>query len=600
MLTFLFALLYHPVLEPVWSNAAHFPEELLKGPELPYYIPADKLKIQVEYYNRLTDPEARRKILVTLRSSGSNDVLPHLLSLLKKENNVQLQGDILSVMLQIADAHGCANISVDPVFKTLLDSPSDAVRAGAAAFLILKGEKSNSLTSALEKETSNTVVQIVFARMAQHNRYLPLEDLRSLIQKTKNPSLRYYALEMLAACSPAADREDLLRNEKDRRGQLAIIAGLGKNSRMPDALLKEFSKSTDAGMRLALASIRPGSKARITILKKLLSAKEAIIRRQAVMSLQYAASSASLIEAVVPSMSASDRTVRTAAGKTLAVLTPAKLPDSVLAKKTDPLAHLPLLEIIRSKNNKEYAKVAAEILTYTSPDKIPEEVQVSAIETLSLLKNQQSAPVILQFANSKYASVRCRVAEGLRFFPGSATQQALKKLLADRDEKTGIKALDSVRYLKCASLAPDVSRALRNFKHGTSYRAAAMRALSAFPGKLTAEGVSNLKRLIFTQCISAGGGAPPMYEQGEARALGVYLLMLSGKAGNVNAQKLFEDAVKKFRDPFTVTSSDTLDEFNDLNTLRLLRQVYQIRDGKKLEKVPYELPEPDYNFYPVK
>ena len=99
MLTFLFALLYHPVLEPVWSNAAHFPEELLKGPELPYYIPADKLKIQVDYYNRLTDPEARRKILVTLRSSGSNDVLPHLLSLLKKENNVQLQGDILSVML---------------------------------------------------------------------------------------------------------------------------------------------------------------------------------------------------------------------------------------------------------------------------------------------------------------------------------------------------------------------------------------------------------------------------------------------------------------------------------------------------------------------
>ena len=82
--------------------------------------------------------------------------------------------------------------------------------------------------------------------------------------------------------------------------------------------------------------------------------------------------------------------------------------------------------------------------------------------------------------------------------------------------------------------------------------------------------------------------------------MGVYLLMLSGKAGNVNAQKLFEDAVKKFRDPFTVTSSDTLDEFNDLNTLRLLRQVYQIRDGKKLEKVPYELPEPDYNFYPVK
>ena len=328
-------------------------------------------------------------------------------------------------------------------------------------------------------------------------------------------------------------------------------------------------------------------------MKKLLSAREAIIRCQAVTSLRYAESSASLIDAIVPAMSASERAVRTAAGETLAVLTPVTLPDSILYKVEDPAAFLPLLEIIRAKNNKNYAKVAAEILTDpASADN--EEVQVSAVKTLSLLKNPQSAPVLLPFAGSKFAKVRCEVAKGLRHFPGAATQQALRKLIADKDPQTGLKALDSVRYLKYSALAPEVSNALRNFRHDTIYRTAAIRTLCAFPEKLTPQGVSNLRRLILTQCIVVGGGAPPTYEQGEARALGVYLLMLSGRKGNASAQKLYEEALRRFHDPFKALAENNMDEFNDEGALRMLRQVFQVRDGKELEKVPCILPEPEY------
>lgn len=598
MLTFLFALLYQPVLEPLWSNAPHFPEELLRSPELPYYIPANQLKIQADYYKRIPDPEVRRKILTTLRYSGSRDVLPLLLALLRNESNVALQADILSVMVQIADSYGCSNVPVDPVLKNLLDSSASSVRAHAAEFLLLKGEKTVFLKPVLQKETNASVVHMIFARLKKQNMSLPVGDLRQLVSTTKNTDLRICALEMLAEQSPAADREDVLRNVKDRRSQLAIIAGLGRNQRMPDGILKEYSKSDDPGIRLALASIRPGSNARVAILKKLLSANEPVIRRQAILSLQNAAPTSDLIAAVLPAMSASDRTVRTAAGETLAVLAPVKLPENVLAKVNDPLAHLPLLEIIRCKNDPGYAKVAVEILTAPTTA-ANEEVQISAVTVLTLLKNQQTAPVLLQFANSQFATVRCRVAEGLRFFPGAATQQALKKLLADSDRKTGVCAFDSIRYLKYSALAPEICRALCNFKHDTIYRTAAMRALSAFPEKLTAEGVNNLKRLIFTQCIQVGGGAPPMYEQGETRALGVYLLMQSGKAGNVKAQKLYEEAVKRFRDPFAPIP-EQLDEFNDVNALRMLRQVYLIRDGKLPEKVPYTLPEPEYYFTPAK
>ena len=591
-LILLTAVIYQPVLEPAWSKSEHFPDELLKAPELPYHIPAEKMKKQLQYYKAVPDPEVRRKILTTLRYGANAERYPELLSLLKGENNTSLQADILKLLLLAAEQQ-TGKIAADPVLKSLLASSSPSVRAYACELLILSGEKTDFLKAVLEKETSASTVEIIFDRLDKQALTLPLITLREIIQNTKNPDLRIRGLEALAKWSPAADREELLRNVKDKRSQLAVINGLGRNPRMPDRLLKEYSKSKDLQILLALASIRPGSNARIDMLKKLLTVREPIIRRQAVISLRYAKSSASLVDAIVPAMSAPERAIRTAAGETLAILTPAVLPDTVLRKVDDPTAFLPLLEIIRAKKNKKYAKFAAEILTDpASADN--EEVQVTAVRTLSLLKNPQTAPVILQFADSKFTSVRCEVAKGLRHFPGSATQQALRKLLADNDQQTGVKALDSVRYLKYSALAPEVSTALRNFKHDSIYRAAAIRTLCVFPEKLTAQGVSNLRRLIFTQCIVIGGGAPPAYEQGEVRALAVYLLMLSGRKGNAAAQKLYKEAVAKFRDPFKAISENTLDEFNDENVMRMLCQVFQIRDGKELEKIPAVLPEPEY------
>ena len=546
----------------------------------------------MQYYKAVPDPEVRRKILYTLRHGANAENYSALLSLLKNENNSSLQADILKLLLLAAEQQS-GKAAADPVLTSLLASPSPAVRAHASELLILSGAKTDFLKAVLEKETSASVAEIIFDRLDKQAQALPLTALRQIISTTKNQDLRIRGLEALAKWSPSADREELLRNVKDKRSQLAVINGLGRNPRMPDGLLKDYSKSKDQHIRLALASIRPGTNARIDMLKKLLSAREAIIRRQAVISLRYAKSSASLVEAVVPAMSASERAVRTAAGETLAVLAPATLPQSILHKVEEPAAFLPLLEIIRAKKNKNYAKVAAEILTDpASADN--EEVQVSAVKTLSLLKNPQTAPVMLQFAGSKFAAVRCEVAKGLRYFPGTATQQALRKVLADKDQQTGLKALDSVRYLKYSALAPEVSNVLRNFKHDAIYRAAAIRTLCAFPEKLTGQGVSNLRRLIFTQCIVIGGGAPPTYEQGEVRALAVYLLMLSGRKGNAAALKLYTDAIAKFLDPFKAVSENALDEFNDVNALRMLRQVLQVRDGKELEKVPYELPEPEY------
>ena len=597
MFAVLVAVAYLPLFEPGWSQSDLLAEEFLAYPEVPYVIPADKSNLLVSYYRTIQDPEVRRKLIQVYNDCGTEPDFKLLISLLEKETDPSLQADLLSALLFVAKRDDM-DPAKSPVFKSLLSHPSGSVRAKAAELLILGGAPYTEVEQMLAKEMTSFVPDAVFAALDREAATLNFDAVRKIASETKNVSLRNDMLAHLAKHSPDADQEKLLQDIKERNTQIVVLNALAVNPASPVKILSKYTSDKNINIRLALAGIRPSGKSilpnppRTRILMDLLKDPSPAVRQKAASSLFLAVPTDNLIDTVAKLLRDPDRLVRKAAGETLAKLSAKTLRESVLSAKSHPGAHLPLMCVIRATGNPQYASIVSEILTDPVNAK-KDDVQIDALNTLAVLKEQKTAPVILLFVKSEFATVRAAAARALRYFPGSATVQALKTLIFDPNEDTGIQALDSARVLKDPALAPETGKAIGKFRNSTLYRITAVRAYCSYPEKLDRASLNNVHRLVFTKCIPVPM-SPPTYDTAENRAAGVYLLLFGKKAGVKEAEKMYQNALNKFK------PGKTGDEEEDPMLLEYVRQFRLIEEGKEVPPTPIEFSEPEYPVYPWK
>lgn len=88
--------------------------------------------------------------------------------------------------------------------------------------------------------------------------------------------------------------------------------------------------------------------------------------------------------------------------------------------------------------------------------------------------------------------------------------------------------------------------------------------------------------------------SPPTYDTAENRAAGVYLLLFGKKAGVKEAEKMYQNALNKFK------PGKTGDEEEDSMLLEYVRQFRLIEEGKEVPPTPIEFSEPEYPVYPWK
>ena len=601
---FLAASVLFPLINSGWSDPGPLPESLLRPPFGACRISDERIREQASYYRTLQDPSIRSRIALTFRQANNPSALPVLRALLSEEKDIRLQADLISTYRRLAEGLGDVS-GVDAEFPyPYLRSESAVVRQEAALILIQAGTGLPEMAAMLEKNSSPFLAETILPRLADSPLRLPPKTV-SVLAASADPRIRNSALKYLARTSGKPDEETLLADartraekEKDIPVLHALSAGLAANPvKKCPSMLKKLVQSDlpAAGTRLEVASLlSPADSDRFDLLMILLNDSSSPVRAAAARSLSGAKPSGKWREELGKRLRDESRPVREAAAAALAAQAEKDLSETILAAADDQRSRGPLLTVIRASGNRKYDAVTAEILKKARAEKDPALV-CQAVETLTVLRAESMAPLILDCATDPNASVRKTVAASLRVFPGSAATSALKKLVRDPSDDVAIAAMETIRLLNETSLAKDLAGAAGSFKRSYLFRAYACRALGKMTDRLDPKDISILRKLILQPCIRVPG-EPPSYDDPLPRALGLYLLLEGSRAGNPLCRTAFSEVVEKLKNP---TAREKENGFCDGLMTEYFRQILLMSDGK--EVVPEFIPdvEPEFIIYGI-
>ena len=579
------ASVFFPLINSGWSDPGPLPEPLLNPPSSTCRIPDERLREQASLYRTMRDPEVRSRIALTFRQANNPAALRVLRDLLKEERDPRLQADLVTSYRILAETLDDVSELIVDLPRSLLLSKSAVVRREAALVLIQAGTGLPEITAMLEKNESPFLTESVLDRLAGSALRLPAKTVEKLAD-SKDPQIRNSALRYLARTSGKPDSEKLLdkawkkaEKEKDTAVLLALTDGLAANpvKKCPSLLVKLVRfEHLPAAARLAAASaMSPADSARFDLLLLLLDDPSAAVRAAAAQTLVGAEPSEKRTKALGKRLRDESLPVREAAAASLAAKTEPVLSKDVLAAADDRRALGPLLTVIRASGNREYAARAAEILKTARKDK-DAPLMCQAVETLTVLRAESLAPLILDCATDKNDSVRTAVAASLRVFPGSAASSVLKKLLQDPSDDVVIAAMESIRILNDTSFVKDLVGNVGAFKRSSRLRAYACRALGKMTTLLDATDLRTIRKMIFFPCI-VEPMSPPMYDDPLPRGLGLYLLLEGSRAGNPLCKKAFDRGIDQLLNP---TPREKEEGLCDGLMSEYVRQIADLRDGK--------------------
>lgn len=542
---------FYPLMQENWDGANPPDKVFCDGFNAPTYIDDSALDMQMRFLADVQDPEMRSTVINELDAANNPVLYQKLERMLALEKNESVRADILKVMLSTL-VREKLKITPSPQVELALESENPFCRAYACAILLHTAKDRTFLAPMLEKEKSPMVFENAFAFLE------PEFNASALISKVDD-ACRKYVLKHVAKYHPADSALADAFNSGTTEERLAVLQGLAESQTLSASqVLEKASDSAIVQERLLAAGAKGDSETAARLAAKLASDKSAAVRYEACVTLKRFKGFERILAERLDDKS---MTVALAAADSLSAHVSHELPDYILkAKNIRALA-----VVIGASKNTRYASVLLKMLE-NAPDDF---ARIECVKSLGILGVPDTEKRMMELVStSDNTALGAAYACALEKFRSPEAFAELKRLVRVTAPAVSIHAICVTGRIGDAAFSAVLGEALGDIGRSAEYRASAAWALSRMPS-VEKGAYSSMYKILLTRCIPVPM-SPNIYDNNGARGITFMALRRLAERRVPGAEKVYNDAVKRFENP---TQEEKSNAFADDYMLELVRQV---------------------------